>query len=200
MLPSVPQQEHHPTVWSRTGISPVLSFFRVIHAFGRPVSPIAKRCPVLLRSWKLQIKQPGSSSQMRFCTSPLHAVKPTALRMLWMPAAWMDLKNQREIPGLKTHWRLLETGGFKEPPSAGRGKTTPGNSFSWVLPSSREAIAGLIQPAKLCVHLFLPKQVVQMIISILQMGKQRDAQMPASVEVQTYIFLVFMPERQTDTP
>lgn len=139
MLPSVPQQEHHPTVWSRTGISPVLLFFRVIHAFGRPVSPIAKRCPVLLRSWKLQIKQPGSSSQMHFCTSPLHAVKPTALRMLWMPAAWMDLKNQREIPGLKTHWRLLETGGFKEPPSAGRGKTTPGNSFSWVLPSSREA-------------------------------------------------------------
>lgn len=82
MLPSMPQEEHHPTVQSRTDVSPVLSFLKVIHAFGRPVAPIEERCSVSLRSWKLQIKQLGSSSQMFFCTSPLHAIKPIAQRML----------------------------------------------------------------------------------------------------------------------
>jgi len=53
MLPSMPQEEHHPTVQSRNDVSPVLSFFKVIHAFGRPVAPIEERCSVSLRSWKL---------------------------------------------------------------------------------------------------------------------------------------------------
>lgn len=149
MLPSVPQQEHHSTVWSRTGISPLLSF-RVIHAFGRPVSPIGGRCPVLLRSWKLQIKQSGSSSQIFFffCTSPLHAVKPIALRMLWMPAAWMDVKSQWKILGLKTHWRLLApwNGASQCWERENHTRTFFGLCYpfplSWVLPSSTEAMLG----------------------------------------------------------
>lgn len=57
----------------------------------KAIAPIEERCSVSLRSWKLQIKQLGSSSQMFFCTSPLHAIKPIAQRMLWVQGEiWRD--------------------------------------------------------------------------------------------------------------